>query len=358
MNKKQIATFLGNKEMTIVDAMSRIDENARGILFIVDEQERLIGSVTDGDIRRWIIKTGDLNATVENAMMTAPKYLHPDERYKARKLMKSKKINAIPVVDELYQIDDILLMDMEGDSDNETANKKLSGIPVVIMAGGKGTRLYPYTRILPKPLIPIGETPIIERVINCFERFGVNKFYITVNYKKGMIKSYFADLDTVYDVVYVEETMPLGTGGSLKLIDEKFDMPIFVTNCDSLILADYADIYKFHKQSGNVITMISSVKNITVPYGVLHSKENGELTDMEEKPKLSYFVNTGMYVIDPETIDLIPGNTVFHMTNLVEAVMNNGGKVGVYPVSEDSFLDMGEFDEMHRMEEKLNIIKD
>ena len=173
-----------------------------------------------------------------------------------------------------------------------------------------------------------------------------------------MIRSYFSDGVFPFTVKYVEETTPLGTGGSLKLIEDKFDRPLFVTNCDVLIVADYDKIYDFHKKNSNVVTMIAAVKNIQIPYGVLHTKENGELVDMEEKPKFSHMINTGMYIINPDVIDLIPDNCIFHMTHLVDKVRANGQKVGVYPVSEDSFLDMGEFDEMRRMEEKLNIVKD
>lgn len=171
-----------------------------------------------------------------------------------------------------------------------------------------------------------------------------------------MIKSYFSDLQPDYRIKYVEETMPLGTGGSLKLIEDKFEQPLFVTNCDALILADYSEIYDYHSKTGNIITIVSALKNITIPYGVLKSEENGKVIGMEEKPKLSYFINTGMYIINPEIIGKIPDNTMFHMTHLVEKVMQEGGRVGMYPISEDSFLDMGEFDEMRRMEEKLNIV--
>lgn len=178
---------------------------------------------------------------------------------------------------------------------------------------------------------------------------------MTVNYKKCMIQSYFSDLNPRYGISYIEEYKPLGTGGGLKLIDKKIDKPLIVVNCDALILADYADIYRHHVSSKNEITIISSLKNVTVPYGVLYAGDNGELLGMEEKPKHSYFINTGMYVINPSTIDLIPEDTLFHMTHLVEAVLRNGGRVGTYPISEDSFLDMGEFEEMKRMEEKLKI---
>ena len=231
----------------------------------------------------------------------------------------------------------------------------LSEVPVIIMAGGKGTRLYPYTKVLPKPLIPIGDIPIMERIINKFRDYGAEKFFATVNYKKGMIKSYFAENQMDFTIDYVEEDKPLGTAGSLSLIKEQFEKPFIVTNCDILINADYDDIYKYHMESGNELTIVSALKNIVVPYGVIHSSENGTVASMEEKPKLSYFVNTGMYILNPELIKDIPDDTFFHMTDLTNKLLKEGRKVGMYPISEDSFLDMGEFEEMHRMEAKLNL---
>lgn len=351
MEMERINSFIGSASLSIVDAMEKIDVNAKGILFIVDENKCLVGSLTDGDIRRWILKSGKITATVIEAMNPLP-YVLSDGK-DALKVMKEKHITAIPIIDDDKNIVDIRLL---SDYEENIRKGDLSGVPVVVMAGGKGTRLYPYTKILPKPLVPIGETPIVERIIDYYTGFGMKLFYMTVNYKKAMIRSYFDDIDREYEIKYVEEMKPLGTGGSLKLIKDKFNKPIFVTNCDALILADYYDIYQYHINSGYDITMISALKNFQVPYGVLHTGENGVLKSMEEKPKLSYFINTGMYIINPETIELIPKDTMFHMTHLVEKVMAQGGKVGTYPVSEDSFLDMGELDEMKRMEEKLGIM--
>ena len=355
MIEKKISDFLISKEKTVVEAMGKIDQNAKGILFVVDEKEGLIGCITDGDIRRWLIKTGNLSAMVENAMTSTPKYVDVEEKQYAYEQMYDMGITAIPVLDKRRSIVDIVFLSDIQNKETSRTQRSLKGIPVVIMAGGKRTSIYPYTKILPKPLIPIGDTPIVERIINKYLEYGIDKYYMTVNYKKGMIKSYFSDFSHAYTIDYVEETKPLGTGGSIKLIKDKLDVPIFVTNCDALILGDYSDIYDYHIQAGNVITIVSSVKNIIIPYGVLHSQENGELIDLEEKPHLSYLINTGMYVINPETIQEIPENEMFHMTQLVEKVKNKGGRIGVYPISEDSFLDMGEFDGLHHMEEKLNL---
>lgn len=351
MSKKELNVFLGKETMTIAEAMAMIDKNAKGILFVVNKDGILKGCLTDGDIRRWLIKTGNLNANISEAMNKNPKKVLLTERKHALGYMKEKQIEAVPLVDTQNVVTDIVF-----DTDVEESTNKseeLSDVPVIIMAGGKGTRLYPYTKILPKPLIPIGDVPILERIINRFCDFGVNDYYMTVNYKKGMIKSYFADLEPEYSITYVEEDKPLGTAGSIKLIEKTFDTPVFVVNCDVLIQADYTDIYRYHKENGNVMTIVSALKNIEVPYGVLNSKERGIVTSMEEKPSLSYFVNTGMYIINPEVIDEIPKDTFFHMTHLADALMQKGKQVGIYPVSEDSFLDMGEFEEMRRMEEKL-----
>lgn len=354
MEMERIAEFIGKDNLTIVDAMERIDLNSRGILFIVDKSDRLIGAITDGDIRRWILNAGKLSENVINAMNKSPKCLKREEENGAVKLMKELLITAIPIVDDQNKIIDIFVLSEMDDGKKKTDD--LANVPVVIMAGGKGERLYPFTKILPKPLIPIGDTPIIERIIDYYTDFGINSFYVTVNYKKAMIRSYFEELKPDYSIKYVEETKPLGTGGSIKLIADKFDKPIFITNCDALILANYNDIYQHHLKSENDITMVSALKKIQIPYGVLHTGDNGCLESIEEKPKLSYFINTGMYIINPSVIDLIPDDVLYHMTYLVEDVMKKGGKVGTYPISEDSFLDMGEFGEMKRMEKKLGII--
>lgn len=353
-----IAKYIGSVSISVVDAMSKISINTKGILFIVDSENRLVGTLTDGDIRRWILSKGELSSPVRMVMNGMPKSLSSEEKNIAQQYMYENHITAVPIVDKCNRVIDIIFLNEDSIIFYNSCKKSLSGIPVVIMAGGKGTRLYPYTKILPKPLIPIGETPIVERIIGRFLPHGINRFYMTLNYKKGMIKSYFNDLEPEYRIEYIEEDKPLGTAGSIKLIEEKFEKPIFVTNCDALIMADYTDIYEHHINSRNEITMVTALKNITIPYGVVNTGDNGELLTMEEKPKMSYFVNTGMYVVNPGVINEIPDDELFHMTNLIEKVMNNGGRVGTYPISEDSFLDMGEFDEMKRMEQKLNTLSE
>ena len=355
MNNEQIITFTVNSHTHLAAAMQKIDDNANGIVFVVDDDERLCGAVSDGDIRRWILKAGSIDVEVECLMNRNPIFVHNDQCANGIQIMKKESIRALPDIDAVGHIVDIYLAKNERSSYAKEKQKALTDVSVVIMAGGKGTRLYPYTKILPKPLIPIGEVPIVERVMDNFHEFGISDFLVTVNYKKGMIKSYFAEAGKAYHIEYVEEDKPLGTGGSLKLIKRVFDSPIFVANCDSLIRTDYELLYQHHLQTNNAITIVTALKNDTIPYGVVYSKEDGELDHMDEKPTRSYLINTGMYIINPEIIQLIPNDTMFHMTHLVDKAKELGYKVGMYPVSEDSFLDMGEFTEMKRMNKKLNI---
>ena len=352
MDELKLEDFLGRSELSIVEAMQKISNNLHGILFITDSEHHLLGSLTDGDIRRWLVKTGKLDAQISKVMFKNTVFIQENKKAKANEIMQKKSITALPVVDSSKTIISIIFAS-GSKINNPQKEQLLKDVPVVIMAGGKGTRLYPYTKILPKPLVPIGDIPIIERIINSFCNYNVNEFFVTVNYKKGMIKSYFNDLSPEYSISYVEEDIPLGTAGSLKLINKNFDKPVIVTNCDILINADYEDIYKHHLSSGNKLTIVSALKKIVIPYGVLNAGKNGIIESLEEKPGHSYFINTGMYILDADLFSQIPENTCFHMTDLADLLIKNKQQVGMYPISEDDFLDMGELEEMKRMEQKL-----
>lgn len=339
------------KEVNIRDAMKKIDAVAKGILFVVSDNDELVGALTDGDFRRWILKNGSMEESVESVMNKNPIYLMEGDVSSADEVMIEKSITAIPIINLNRNILDIKFLNKNVFIENK--NKSLKDVPIVIMAGGLGTRLYPYTKILPKPLIPIGDTPIIERIIDKFCLYGGKDFYLTVNYKKNMIKSYFNELDKDYFINYVEEDKPLGTGGSLSLLKGKINKTFFVSNCDILIEADYESILKYHKEKGNKVTVISSVKNFQIPYGVFKLNENGNINEIVEKPVYTFLINTGMYVIEPDVINDIPEGEFYNLPDIVEEYMNNGVPVGVYPISEQSWMDMGQISEMKEMVEKI-----
>ena len=227
------------------------------------------------------------------------------------------------------------------------------------MAGGKGTRLDPVTKVLPKPLIPIGDKSIIKIIIDRFCEYGIKKFYITLNYKSRMIKAFFEDLNSSlkskYNIVYIDEIKPLGTGGSLKLLQNKIQGPFFVSNTDILIEADYSEILKFHIENKNDITLVASIKNFDIPYGVCEIENGGTLLKIREKPEFSFLVNTGMYIVNSDMIRIIPRNQLYHLTHLMEDVKARKGKVGVYPISDKSWIDIGEWEKYRKALELFEI---
>lgn len=349
MNIKDLIIY---SDVTIREAMLRLDDVSKGIVFVVNNEEKLQGTITDGDIRRWILKNGSMDEKVTSAMNNNPIYVMDSDDIDIMDIMVKKSISAIPVINEYKNIVNVKFL-------TDKLYKKVNGsldlkeVPVVIMAGGLGSRLYPYTKILPKPLIPIGDTPIVERIINKFNEYGADNFYLTVNYKKNMIKSYFGELAKNYEIDYVEEDKPLGTGGSLYLLKGKINNTFFVSNCDILIDADYSKILDHHKKSGNKVTVVASVKNFTIPYGVFKLNENGNIQEIQEKPQYTYLINTGMYVIEPEVLEDIPENEFYNLPDIVERYMETGIPVGVFPISEQSWMDMGQINEMQSMIEKI-----
>ncbi len=333
---------------TILEAMQMLDKNARKTLF-VQERGILKAAVTDGDIRRWILKGGDLRAEIRFAANYQPIYLREGQIHLASSIMKEYGIEAVPVVDETFAIKDIIFQNNPKQK-NSVFNKE---IPVVMMAGGLGTRLSPYTNILPKPLIPIGDYPIAEHIINSFRMYGCNQFFMIVNYKRNMIKAYFDELEKNYQLEFVVEEKRLGTGGGISLLKGKISETFILTNCDIVIDDDLTKAYRQHKESENVITMVCSLKNFTIPYGVVNIGKDGMIESMQEKPNMSFFTNTGCYFVEPEVIEDLAYNEPVDFPDIIERYMAEGKKVGIYPIGEDAWLDMGQFDELEKMKERL-----
>lgn len=344
-----LSDYIVNVDSTILQTMEKIDKNSKGMVYIVADR-KLQGVVTDGDIRRYLLQQGDLKENVLVVANICPLTLKLGEEEKANELMLSRDVRSIPVLDENGEIAKICFRDEIVENKKEEIN-----IPVVIMAGGKGTRLYPYTQILPKPLIPIGEKTITEHIMERFQRHNCNEFTMIVNYKKHFIKSYFEDNGQYGKINFVEEKEFLGTGGGLKLLEGKFNTPFFMTNCDILIEEDYADILKYHREHQNMVTMVCAIKNMTIPYGTVELTLDDRVIEMKEKPELSFITNTGFYILEPEFIDKIPKNTFIHITELIQQCIIEGLNVGVYKIHEDKWLDMGQLEELERMRQKLNV---
>lgn len=341
----ELKQFIVNRDEKIIDVMNVINDNGRRVVFVCDEY-KLQGVVTDGDVRRYILKNGDLKEPVEKIANFSPKYFMRDENIDYTAFMKEYEIDAMPVVDANHNLVSIHFMYA-----GSVRKKGKVDVPVVIMAGGKGSRLFPYTQIIPKPLIPIGDKTVLERIMDNFKDAGSNRFHVIINYKKEFIKAYFVDKEEGKKIAFLEEPEFYGTGGGLKLLQGMIDSTFFMSNCDILVQEDYADILKYHKKNGNIITMVSIMKKLTIPYGTIHISDEGEVVGLTEKPNFSIMTNAGFYVIEPEFLSKIPENTFIHITDIIQNCIDSGEKVGVYPISESAWMDMGQLSEMEKMRE-------
>ena len=341
----RVKSLLVGPGITIRDAMRRLDDSAMRIALVADDDGRLLGVLSDGDIRRWILAEHGLDERVADAMNASPVTVHEGAPlHDAEALMVARKIDLVPVLDDEGVV--VSVVRWTDLFEEAPVEREVLDLPVVIMAGGQGTRLAPFTSILPKPLMPVGDKSIVEHIMERFAAYGCREFVLSVNYKANLIKAYFADVEPPYAIEFVDETQPLGTGGSLSLMPDLLDRTFFVTNCDVLVDADYADIVRFHRESGNVVTLVASMKHVTVPYGVCEIAEGGRLTAITEKPEFDYLVSTGMYVIEPQALADVPHATFFHITELIESYIRQGKRVGVYPVSEKSWLDIGQLEQL------------
>lgn len=334
------------KNTIVRDAMKKLESVKPKILFVVDGQ-KLIGSLTDGDLRRYLFASGKLEDTIEPACNKSP--LAAGSHNEAKQLYNEKDYVAIPVVDEAGILKDIYI----GRKEPEKPTCRLN-IPVVINAGGKGTRLDLFTKVLPKPLIPVGEYPIVEHIMRRFLEYGCDRFSMIVNYKKQLIKAYFSETEQPYDITWVDEEKPLGTGGGLSLLKGSLNETFFFTNCDILVGDNYESMINFHKENGNAVTMVCAYKNVVIPYGVIEMGRDGAIEAMREKPELSFLTNTGLYIVEPEVLELIEDDTPIGFPDVIKKAMEKGMKVAAYPMSGDEWMDMGQIPELEKTHERLS----
>lgn len=340
---------------SLKDAMRQMDSERIKLLLVIDNENRFIAPLSMGDIQRFYLQHNSFNATVgevvKNRKSIVASLAH--SRHDIKKEMQEKRLEAMPILTS----DNHLVRIIEW---NEIIDEKPPvthiDVPVVIMAGGKGTRMQPLTHVIPKPLIPLGDKSILEHIIKNYADAGCNKFWISINYKAEMIQHYMNQLDTsTLDISYLYEKEFQGTAGSLHLLTSKVNGPIIVCNCDILIESDYFAILEHHKTSQNELTAIAAVHEREVPYGVFECGHDGVLEKLEEKPTYSYLVNTGMYILESHLLSDIPKQGVFHMTDLINFIQARGGKVGIYPISQGSWFDIGNWDDYRKVCRKLNL---
>jgi len=330
---------------TLLDALRKMDETYKRLLLIF-EGEKFINVLSIGDIQRAIIQNKSLDSPVSDVLRKETRLANiGDSLDFIKSQMLQFKAECMPMIDDENNFVDVFFWE-EFFDDNQRNSQLQLQLPVVIMAGGKGTRLKPFTNVIPKPLLPIGEKTIIEEIMDRFLKVGCNQFFLSVNYKAETIKQYFSELNSPkYIINYFQEDKPLGTAGSLFLIKNRINTTFFVSNCDIVIEEDYSEILNYHFDNKNELTIVSALKHYPIPYGTIKTKEGGLLKELIEKPEITFQINTGFYILEPHLLDEIPINSVLHITQLIEKLLNEERNVGVFPVSEKSWKDIGNWNE-------------
>jgi dTDP-glucose pyrophosphorylase len=346
--------LLIDSQDTLRSSMKRMTETGRKCLIVL-KNKNFYATISDGDIRNALLAGNPLHTQVLKVANKRPFIFLQKEKPDTREIKEifvKNKFELIPVLSNNAElVSDVLFWE-----DYLFNNEKYQEIshPVVIMAGGLGSRLKPFTDVLPKPLIPIGSKTVIERIIDQFLEHKIENYHISINHKSKILKAFFEELNPAYKVNFLYEEKPLGTGGSLFLLKNVIKSDFILTNCDVIFNIDLYDLSEFHKINKNLITIVASTKELTLPYGNLILDKKGNLQSTEEKPSFDFLVNTGMYIVSPEVLDTLQENVKIDFTEIIDRAIAENLKVGVYPINEDDWVDTGQWSEYKKAIDKLN----
>jgi UTP-glucose-1-phosphate uridylyltransferase len=337
--------YIINPNTEIKEALKKISTCGEKCLIVVDNKNNLLGTLSDGDLRKSIINVQRLNKKIRNIYNKNSHYLY-ENKYNdesIKKLFLEKRLDIIPVVNKKKILVDVILFSKFFKRKNNLKIHKIKDkVKVVIMAGGIGSRLSPFSNILPKPLMPLNNSTLVENIIEKFKIHGFDDFILSLNYKNNLIKSYFNDIKNDFKISYIEEKFPLGTIGPLSKIKNSLNKAFFVVNCDTILDIDYVDLYNFHLKDKNEITIVSCNKEFQIPYGVFKINKKGNYEKTLEKPKSNSLVNVGFYIINSKLFKLIPKNKYFDFNIFLEKVKLSKYKIGFYTVDQSSWKDYGE----------------
>ncbi len=347
---KDLTYLLILPDQSVREAMAYINNNLQGIVLVVDDARRLLGTVTDGNIRRAILAGTSLDVAVRNLLGTDPDYPKPivarsdSDRSELLNLMRKRKIRQLPVLDGEERVVDLVTMD-------DLLPDTMLPLSAVVMAGGLGTRLRPLTNDLPKPMLPVGGRPLMEHIIEGLRGAGIRQVNVTTNYKSEAITEYFGDgRNFGVDIQYVAEDRPLGTAGALGLMDAP-EQPLLVINGDILTKVDFKAMLAFHQENTADLTVGVREYDLKVPYGVVET-EGVVVQRIREKPVIKLFVNAGIYLMTPATHQFIPNGEHLDMTELIDILLEKKRRVVSFPICE-SWMDIGQMEDYKRAQVEL-----
>jgi dTDP-glucose pyrophosphorylase/CBS domain-containing protein len=341
MNEKELKTLFIAPDTSIRTAMKCVDQGSCGIALVVDPQNRLLGTITDGDIRRAVLAGTDLESSVSALLAGKVSTQYPKPISASRdtdhqtllKLMHDHVLRQIPILDDEDRVIDLVLMD-------DLMPTQDLPLQAVIMAGGFGTRLRPLTEDLPKPMLPVGDRPLMEMVIKQLRQVGIQRVNITTHYKPEKISDHFGDGSSFgVELNYVNEDKPLGTGGALGLLEAPSE-PMLVINGDIMTQVDFRAMLAYHRENRAVMTIAVRQYDIKVPYGVIEC-QGARVCSLREKPQMNFLVNAGIYLLEPKVYEYIPNGKHFNMTDLIEWLLTADLTVASFPIIE-YWLDIGQ----------------
>lgn len=348
MNIVERHTILQSR--SVREALIKLDSLASdAILFVVDTDSKLLGSLTDGDLRRGFIKGLDFNNQLCDFVQTSPKYILANS-YSLDKLevFKANHFKVVPIVNENHIIVDVL---------NFRLQSTIIPADAVLMAGGEGKRLRPLTETTPKPLLKVGEKPIIEYNIDRLQKVGIKNVNLSINYLGDQLVDYFGDgANRNLNIRYVRENKPLGTIGSILLVENFEHEDILVMNSDLLTNIDYADFFKTYKDSEADMAVAATSYQVDIPYGVLEVNESNIVKSLKEKPRYTYFSNAGIYIIKKDLLKMIPEDEFFDITDLINRIIEMNLKLITYPIN-GYWLDIGKHEDFKKAQEDIKHIK-
>lgn len=341
--------FFCKEHTSVVNALKKINDNGSRCLIVLNDSKKFLGVLSDGDLRKKISRGYKLSENIKNIYNKKPLYFF-EKKFSLQEIeniFSEKKLDLIPILKKNRTIKKIFFLN---DFIEEDKLPKKNLLSALIMAGGKGTRLDPFTRVLPKPLIPIKGKPIIEILIEKFFVSSVKDIYVSLNYKSKVIKSYLNANKYLNKIRYIDEDKPLGTAGCLKFFKNFGKKDLIITNCDILLNFNIENVYKSHLKNKNDLTIVISPNKIKSPYGsVKIDHESMKVKSMEEKPEFEMLTNIGFYIMSHKTLKNLKIKSKIDMNELISDLLKKNRRVGYYKISEKSWIDIGRWEEYKKI---------